>query len=335
MRIDGTIGGLSDAAARARALEDGGFDAAWAGEVNQDPFLPLAVAAGATDRIAVGTSIAVAFARSPMTLAYTADDLQRHSHGRLLLGLGSQVKAHVVRRFSMPWARPAARMREFVLALRAIWSSWHEGAPLDFHGEFYRHTLMPPDFVPPHHDFGPPRVLLAGVGELMTRVAGEVADGFVCHGYTTARWVRERTLPALREGRARAGATMDGFEVAGTPFIVTGTEEEIEAALPKLRAQLAFYASTPAYRGVFELHGWGAVNDELTALSKAGRWKDMAELINDEMVDAFAITAGPDELPARVAERFGGLLTRISFNPPASLDRDAAADLVARLRAGC
>lgn len=332
MKIDATLGGLADAAARARAFEDAGYDAAWAGEVNQDPFLPLAVAAEVTDRIAVGTSIAVALARSPMSLAYTADDLQRHSQGRLLLGLGSQVKAHVVRRFSMPWDRPAARMREFVLAMRAIWSSWHDGTPLDFRGEFYRHTLMPPDFVPPHHDFGPPRILLAGVGDLMTRVAGEVADGFLCHGYTSARWIRERTLPALREGRRRAGATMDGFEVAGTPFIVTGGDEEIEAAIPAVRARIAFYASTPAYRDLFELHGWGAASEELTALSKAGRWKDMGALISDEMVDAFAIVSRPDDLPAQVAERFGGILTRISFVPPAGLGREAAADLVERLR---
>lgn len=335
MKIDSTLSGLADAATRARALEDDGYDAAWAGEVNQDPFLPLAVAAGATGRIAVGTSIAVAFARSPMALAYTADDLQRHSRGRLMLGLGSQVKAHVVRRFSMPWGRPAAQMREFVLAMRAIWSSWRDGTPLDFRGEYYRHTLMPPDFVPPRHGYGPPRVLLAGVGDLMTRVAGEVGDGFLCHGYTTARWIRERTLPALREGRERAGASMDGFEVANTPFIVTGTDEEIEAALPALRARIAFYASTPAYRGVFELHGWGDANEELTALSRAGRWKDMAGLVTDEMTDAFAIVASPDDLPARVAERFGGMLTRISFTPPAGLGREAAADLVERLRGCC
>lgn len=335
MKIDGSLRGLDGATARARALEDDGYDAAWAAEFNSDPFLPLAVAAEATGRIALGTSIAVAFARSPMALAYTADDLQRHSRGRLLLGLGSQVKAHVTRRFSMPWGRPAAQMREFVLALRAIWSSWQDGTPLDFRGEYYQHTLMPPQFVPPRHEFGPPRVLLAGVGDLMTRAAGEVADGFLCHGYTTARWLRERTLPALHAGRARAGATMDGFEVSCAPFVVTGTDAEIEAAIPALRRQLAFYASTPAYRGVFELHGWGAASEELTALSKAGRWQDMGGLITDEIVHAFAIVAAPDKLPALMAERFGGLVTRISFTPPSSLGRDAAADLVARLRACC
>lgn len=262
--------------------------------MNQDPFLPLTVAAENTERVRLGTSIAVAFARAPMTLAYTADDLQRHSGGRLLLGLGSQVRAHVVRRFGMPWGRPAAQLREYVLALRAIWATWHEGVPLAFEGDYYRHTLMPREFVPPPHEFGPPPVLLAGVGETMTRVAGEVADGFLCHGFTTERWLRERTLPALRTGRARRGASMDGFELVATPF---------------------------AYRGLFDLHGWGAASEELTALSKSGRWDDMSRLITDEMLDAFAVIAPPDELPRRLADRFGGILTRLSLSLPTGFDR--------------
>lgn len=332
VRIDGSIGGLANAATRAEELEDAGYDAAWAAEVNQDPFLQLAVAAHGTQRIELGTSITVAFARSPMSLAYTADDLQRYSGGRLLLGLGSQVRAHIVRRFDMPWDRPVARMRDYILALRAIWSSWHGGEPLKFEGEFYRHTLMPQAFVPPAHEFGPPKVLLAGVGELMTRLAGEVADGFLCHGYTTGRWLRERTLPALSEGRARAGKTMDGFTVAASPFIVTGTAEQIEAALPTVRDRIAFYASTPAYRGVFELHGWDDMSEELTRLSKEGRWTDMGGLITDEMVNAFAIVAAPSDVPGLVAQRFGGILTRMSLRPPAGLDAAVAAKLVRELR---
>jgi probable F420-dependent oxidoreductase len=331
VQVDGTLRGLDDAAARARMLEECGFGGVWTGEVNQDPFLPLAVAAGVTERIELGTGIAVAFARSPMSLAYTADDLQRHSRGRLLLGLGSQVRAHVERRFGMPWGRPVPQMREYILALRAIWASWRDGTPLNVDGEYYRYSLMPRQFVAPQHDFGPPRILLAGVGEAMTRLAGEVADGFICHGFTTARWLRERTLPALRAGRRRAGASMTGFGIAATPFIVTGTDAEIDAARPAVRQQIAFYASTPAYRGIFELHGWGGANEELTALSKAGRWAEMAALMTDDMVDAFAVVASPDDLPAAVAARFGGLLTRISLTPPPSLDRAAAVDLVQRL----
>ncbi|MQY18771.1 TIGR03617 family F420-dependent LLM class oxidoreductase [Nocardia macrotermitis] len=335
MKVDATIAGLDVASTRARDLEADGFDGLWAGELNQDPFLALAVAAEATERINLGTSIAVAFARSPMTLAYTADDLQRHSRGRLTLGLGSQVRAHIERRFAMPWARPAPQLREYVLALRAIWSRWHQGTPLAFEGEFYRHTLMPPDFVPPQHDYGPPPILLAGVGEAMTRVAGEVADGFLCHGFTTTRWLRERTLPALREGRARAGVTMDGFDLVATPFVVTGTQAQIDTAIPTLRQRIAFYASTPAYRGIFELHDWSDTREQLTALSKANRWPEMPALITDDMLEAFAIIAPPDTLPTHIANRFGGILTRLSLTLPPTLDRDEAADLARRIRDHC
>ncbi|PPJ00481.1 TIGR03617 family F420-dependent LLM class oxidoreductase [Nocardia nova] len=330
MRIDTTIGALDDAAARVRALEGLGFDGAWAGEMNGDPFLSLAVAAQCSDRIGLGTSVAVALARSPMTVAYAADDLQRFSGGRLRLGLGSQVRAHIERRFAMPADRPAARMREYVLALRAIWAHWHEGAPLAFEGEFTRHTLMPRDFVPPAHDFGAPPILLAGVGPAMTRVAAEVADGFICHGFTTARWIRERTLPALG-----AAAMRDDFELVATPFVVTGTGEQIDRGVATLRRRLAFYASTPAYRPLFDLHGWGGVNAELTALSKAGRWDRMAESITDDMVEAFAVVAAVQDLPERLAARFGGLLTRLSFAPPRDMPADEVADLVRRIRQAC
>lgn len=334
MLVDATLGGLAEAATRARLLEADGFDGLWCGEMNQDPFLPLAVAAEVTTRIRVGTSIAVAPARSPMTVAYLANDLQRHSRGRFALGLGSQVKAHIERRFGMPWGKPAARMREFVLALRAIWAAWEDGSRLDFCGEYYRHTLMPPDFASPRHDFGPPPVLLAGVGDRMTAVAGEVADGFICHGFTTARWLRERTLPALRAARAATCATMDGFEIVHTPFIVTGSESDIEAARAPLRARIAFYASTPAYRDILELHGWGEVGAELTALSRAGRWPDMPGLITDEMIDAFAIVAPPADVPDQVAARFGGVVTRLSLLSQPGLTPAQTADLARRLRVG-
>jgi len=333
MKIDTSLGNLSDARERARAAEEAGFDGLWTGEVSSDPFLPLAVAAGETSRVDLGTSIAVAFARSPATLAYIANDLQHHSHGRFHLGLGSQIKAHITRRFSMPWYRPAPQMRELVLALRAIWASWYEGVPLRFEGEFYKHTLMTPNFVPPAHEYGPPRVLVAGVGEGMTRVAGEVADGFLCHGFTTSRWIRERTMPALEEGRRRAGLTLDGYDVSCAVFVVTGTDEEIEGRLDGVRGQIAFYASTPAYRAVLELHGWGALGEELTTLSKQGRWEEMGPLIDDDVLDAFAVVATPGDLPARIEERYAGLLTRMWFTPPPSMGRDDAAALVDRLQA--
>jgi probable F420-dependent oxidoreductase len=335
MKIDCSLGVLDHAAERAKALETAGYAAAWSSEVNHDPFLPLAAAAGVTTRIELGTSIAVAFARSPMTLAYTANDLQAYTRGRLLLGLGSQVKAHVTRRFSMPWEQPAAQMREFILAMRAIWSCWHEGNPLDFVGEYYRHTLMTPNFVPPPHAFGPPRVILAGVGEHMTRVAGEVADGFFCHSFTTERWIRERTVPAIEVGRRLAGATVEDFEVIGSPFIVTGSDQEIEAGIATARNQIAFYGSTPTYRVVLDLHGWAALGEELTKLSKLGRWTDMGSLIDDDVLGEFAIVAPPATLPALVAERLGGVVTRMSFTPPPSLDATERTELLDALRKSC
>lgn len=333
MKVDGNIGDVSAAAETAVALEVIGFDAATAAEVNQDPFLPLVLAADATSIIELSTSIAVAFARSPMTLAYTAHDLQRFSGGRFTLGLGAQVKAHITRRFSMSWGRPASQMREFVLAMRAVWTSWSEGTPLNFESEHYSHTLMTPTFVPNPHPFGAPKLALAGVGTAMTRVAGEVADGFLCHGFTTAQWIRERTVPALAEGRTLAGRTLEGFDITAHVFLATGTDEAIAAGLSTIRKQIAFYGSTPAYRPVLELHGWGDLGTELTALSKQNRWDDMTKLIDDDIVDTFGIVAPLAQVPARIAERFGGLATRIGFSTQSGVSRDELAEMVAAIRA--
>ena len=315
MLIDTTLGALETAAAAARAAEVDGYDGAFTGEVSNDPFLPLAVAAAATERITLGTSLAVAFARSPMLAAYTAWDLQRFSRGRLMLGLGSQVRAHVTRRFSMPWDRPAERMREFVLAMRAVWESWSTGDPLCFEGEHYRHTLMPPAFRPAPQPYGMPPVLVAGVGDAMTRVAGEVGDGFLCHAFSTERWCREHTLPALLDGRRRVGKTMAGFTVKAAIYLATGTDREIDAAVREIRKAIAFYASTPAYRPVLDLHGWGEAGAELTRLSRQGRWAEMDGLIDDDMLNAFAIVTPPEQFPARLAERCAGVIDRVSFLP--------------------
>ena len=215
MKIDSGIGGLDTAADAAAALERRGYDGVMSAETSHDPFLPLLLAAQSTERVDLMTSIAVAFARSPMTLAQTAWDLQATSDGRFVLGLGSQIKPHITRRFSMPWSHPAARMREMILAIRAIWACWNDGTKLDFRGDFYTHTLMTPFFNPGPNPHGDARIFLAGVGELMTEVAGEVADGFICHGFTTRRYLDEVTLPHLEKGRAKAGKTMDGFELIG------------------------------------------------------------------------------------------------------------------------
>jgi probable F420-dependent oxidoreductase len=327
------LDGAVDVRAAAAAAERDGFDGFWLSEVTHDPFLGLAVAATATERVQLGTAIAVAFARSPMTTAAAADDLQALSGGRMVLGLGTQVKAHITRRFSMPWSHPAPRMREYVLALRAIWSAWHDGAPLDFRGEFYSHTLMTPMFVPHPHGHGASPVLLAGVGEAMTEVAGQVADGFLPHGFTTERYVREVTLPALARGRAKAGRTLDGYVVKGSPMVAAGrTEEELEKATAGVRSQIAFYGSTPAYHGVLELHGWGELGRRLHALSRDGRWADMGPLLDDEVLHAFAVVGTPEEVGPEVVRRYGDVFDRLTLYTPYDADPELLARVAAAVR---
>jgi probable F420-dependent oxidoreductase len=324
MKVDGGITfDLSGAAKAAADAEAAGYDGVWAAETGHDPFLPLLVAAEHTSSIELGTSIAVAFARNPMTTAMTANDLQVFSKGRFILGLGSQIKPHITKRFSMEWSHPAPRMREFILAMRAIWDTWHNGTKLDFKGDFYTHTLMTPFFNPGPSEHGAPKVYLAGVGELMTTVAGEVCDGFLCHGFTTERYLREVTIPALEEGRKKAGKTMEGFEIAGPSFVVTGTtEEQLEKAAEGTRQQIAFYGSTPAYRGVLELHGWGGLQDDLNKLSKEGKWVEMGTLIDDEILNTFAVVGEPEQIAPELKRRYGDVISRISFYAPYKADPD-------------
>ena len=324
MKVDGGITfDLAGAAKAARETEAAGYDGIWSAETGHDPFLPLLVAAENTETIELGTSIAVAFARNPMTMAMTANDLQVFSNGRFNLGLGSQIKPHITKRFSMEWSHPAPRMREFILAMRAIWDCWHNGSKLDFKGDFYTHTLMTPFFNPGPSEYGAPKVFLAGVGELMTKVAGEVCDGFLCHGFTTERYLREVTIPALEEGRNKAGKTMDGFEIAGPSFVVTGaTEEQMERAAEGTRQQIAFYGSTPAYRGVLELHGWGGLQDDLNKLSKEGKWVEMGTLIDDEILNTFAVVGEPEQIAPELKRRYGDVISRISFYAPYKSDPD-------------
>ena len=333
MKIDGGIGGLDTAGSAAAALEAQGYDGVMSAETSHDPFLPLLLAARDTERVDLMTSIAVAFARSPMTLAQTAYDLQAASNGRFVLGLGSQIKPHITRRFSMPWSHPAARMREMILAIRAIWACWNDGTKLDFRGEFYTHTLMTPFFSPGPNPHGDARIFLAGVGELMTEVAGEVADGFICHGFTTRRFLDEVTLPNLEKGRAKAGRTMEGFEVSGPMFVVTGADDEAMAkAATGVRQQIAFYGSTPAYRKVLDLHGWGDLQDELNRMSKEGRWKEMGDLVTDEILEAFAVVAPLDRVAAGLKARWGDVLGRISFYAPYGTDPDQWTDIITELK---
>jgi probable F420-dependent oxidoreductase len=336
MKIDTGMGGatLAEMGARARELEALGYDGIHTAETSRDPFLPLVVAAEHTSRIQLGTGIAVAFARSPMTTANTAWDLNQYSGGRMMLGLGSQIQPHITKRFSMPWSHPAARMREFVMAMRAIWSSWQDGATLDFRGDFYTHTLMTPFFNPGPNTFGAPKVFLAAVGEKMTEVAGEVCDGILIHGFTTERYVREVTIPAIERGLARAGRTRSSFEISGPLFVVTGAnDEQVEAAKVGTRRQIAFYGSTPAYRGVLELHGWGDLQPELNTLSKQGKWAEMGELIDDEILDAFAVVAEPEGVGAELKRRYSDIVDRLSFYAPYQTDPDRWAAVLADLKA--
>jgi len=338
MKVDGGISfELSKAAASAREAEAAGYDGAWTAETAHDPFLPHVLAAEHTERLELGTSIAVAFARNPMNLANLAWDLQSYSKGRFILGLGSQIKPHITKRFSMEWSHPAPRMREMILAIRAIWDTWQNGTPLAFRGEFYTHTLMTPFFTPDRNDlgdFGVPRIFLAGVGELMTEVAGEVCDGFICHGFTTERYLREITLPALARGRAKAGKTMDGFEIVGPSFVVTGNDEaEMAAAEQGTRQQIAFYGSTPAYKGVLELHGWNGLHEELNALSKKGGWVEMGTLVTDEILNTFAVVGEPEQVAPELLRRYGDVVGRISFYAPYRSNPDRWRQVMADLQA--
>lgn len=296
-----------EAGAIAKRAEDQGYDGFWLAETKHDPFLALAGAAAATERIELGTAIAVAFARNPMTVATTANDLRLLSEGRFNLGLGSQVEAHITKRFSMPWSKPAARMREFVLAIRAIWHAWETGERLAFRGEFYKHTLMTPFFDPGPNPHGTAPIYLAGVGGLMTEVAGEVADGFLCHNFTTERYLREVTLPALERGRAKAGKTLEGFEISGPVFAATNDQE-----IADVKRQIAFYGSTPAYRPVLDLHGWGALHEELHRMSRRQQWAQMSELITDEVLAEFCVLGTPETVTAALLDRYGDVVTRVS-----------------------
>jgi probable F420-dependent oxidoreductase len=267
-----------------------------------------------------------------MITATMANDVQLLSKGRLMLGLGSQIKPHIEKRYSMTWSHPAARMREYILAMQAIWASWNDGTKLDFRGDFYTHTLMTPFFSPGANPYGPPKVFLAAVGELMTEVAGEVADGMLVHGFTTEQYVREKTMPALERGMAKGGRSRDSFQVSYPGFVVTGNEAERETAAVMVKGQIAFYGSTPAYRPVLELHGWGDLQPELNGLSKRGEWAKMAGLISDDVLDAFAVVAEPSAVAGRAQERYGDLIDRFSFYAPYHLEPETWAEVLAGFR---
>ncbi|CUU59792.1 probable F420-dependent oxidoreductase, MSMEG_2256 family [Parafrankia irregularis] len=343
MRVDANIGGAGDGvgdatisavADQVHQAERVGFDGVWAPEINRDPFLPLLIAADRSSRLDLGSAIAVAFARNPMSTAMIANDLAGYSSGRFILGLGSQVRPHIERRFGMPWSAPAARMREFVLALRAIWRSWYDGEPLDFRGEIYQHTLMTPMFSPRPNPLGPPPVMVAAVGPKMTAVAAEVADGMLIHGFTTERYLREVTVPEVKSVLHAHGRSREQFTLSYPGFVVTGADERsIRQGIAATRRRIAFYGSTPAYRGVLDLHGWGDLHVELHRLSRRNEWAAMADLVDDTVLNAFAVVGEPAEVAKEIRRRFEGLVDRFTLYLPDELPEQTQHEVVAGIRA--
>ena len=333
MKLDsGLMGDLNSVPASAKKIEDAGYDGAITAETSHDPFFPLLLGAQTTERIELITSIAVAFSRTPMTLANIGHDLNHYAKGRFIMGLGSQIQAHITKRFSMPWSSPARRMREFILAMRAIWACWHEGERLSFKGEFYNHSLMTPMFTPLNNEYGAPKVLLAAVGPLMTEVAGEVADGIILHAFTNEKYLREVTLPAIEAGLAKSGRKRADFQISYPGFVVSGrTEEEFNAMKAGVCKQIAFYGSTPAYAPVLGIHGLGDLQPELNRLSKEGKWDEMGTLITDDILDLFAVVGEGDAAAGKFKSRFGDIVDRTTANFAAN-DDDQHQQMMALLR---
>jgi probable F420-dependent oxidoreductase len=335
LKIDrGIPSRLDQVADVARAHELAGYDGCWTGEIDHDPFLPMLLAAEHTNSITLGTSIAVAFARNPMNVANLGWDLQGFSGGRFILGLGTQIQSHIEKRFSMPWSNPVRRMAEFVGALQEIWRCWFTGDRLTFDGEFYTHKLMTPMFTPEPLAHPAPRIFIAAVGEAMTQMCAEVADGLLAHAFTTRRYLDEVTIPALLRGLARGGRQRADFEVSSPVFIVTGRDEaEMATAAASFRKQIAFYASTPAYRRVLELHGWGDLQPQLRALSIAGEWDAMADLIGDDILSEFAVVAPIDRVAHALGKRCSGAIDRVLPAFPAVTPEPVIAEALGEVRA--
>jgi len=324
---DSTPERIEQAAGRAHGQ---GYNGLSVPELAHDPFVLLTLAARATGSIALASGVAIAFARSPMTLAMQAADLQRISQGRFILGLGSQVQAHIERRFSMPWGRPAARMRDYVLAVRAIWAAFESGR-LSYRGAFYTHTLLTPAFSPGSMPYGPPPVWIAAVGERMTEVAGEVGDGYIAHPFSSPDYLHDIALPALTRGAERAEREATATVVA-SPLVAIGvTPSERAAAAAAARRRIAFHASTPSYRPVMEFHGWGAVADQLGAAARQGRWEEMADLVDDEMLSTFAVVGDPESAATTVFERYGSLAEVLSIGLPAETTEKASVHFIRQL----
>jgi probable F420-dependent oxidoreductase len=317
----------ANAAEQSRHLAELGFDGIFTFEGIGDVFLPLALAAAATD-LTIYSNVAIAFPRSPMHVAYTAWDLQKLSGGHFMLGLGTQVKANIERRFSAQWEHPVERMTEFVAATKAIFRAWQDGERLDFRGDFYTFTLMQPTFNPGPNPFGPPPILVGALGPRLTRAVAASADGLLLHPFMSEQFMREQTLTNVDLGLAAADRQRADFSIVATTIVCTGRDEaEMATARAGTRALLAFYGSTPAYRPVLDAHGWGDLQPELNTLSKQGRWAEMGALVDDEILTTLAVCGEPAAVGPEIIRRFGDVADRVGFYLPYLFDPAAIAEV--------
>jgi probable F420-dependent oxidoreductase len=319
MKFDTTLltTDLSQMPTLTQAAEAMGFDAVWTSETAHDPFLPLVLAAEHSQRVTLGTSIAVAFPRTPAILAHIAWDLARYSQGRFIIGLGTQVKAHNERRLGVKWEQPVAKLREVILAMRAFWDCWQNGTKLNFRGEFFKLTLMTPFFNPGPHDWPDIPIYIAGVNPLMCQLAGELCQGFHVHPLHTVRYLQEAILPNIELGLAQSGRQRANIELSTSLFVIPSDDlEQRQRYEFNARQQIAFYASTPSYKPVFDLHGWSEIAEKLSALAARGQWADMPALISDDILAEFALRGAWTELPGLVKAKYAGLLDRVSYYFP-------------------
>ena len=333
MKVDSNIGAdMKTAGSSAKQLEEMGYSGLRIAELNHDPFMPLSIAAGETESIELVTSVAVAFSRNPMSMAIIAHDLNAYSKGRFILGLGSQVKPHIERRFSMPWHKAAAQMREFIEAMHAIFDCWYDGERLEYLGDYYQHTLMPSTFSPDTKGCSRPRITLSATGPLMTKLAAQLADGMIMHPFSSEKYLRDVTLPAIEKGLQDSSRSLGQFELDYAPMIATGNNEEsLERAKNSVRGRIAFYGCTVAYKPVLDIHGWGDLQAELIDLNRQHRTQEMADLITDEMLETIAIVGEPETVVDQMVDRFGGMIGRTSFSAD-NLDPGQVQELIGKLK---
>jgi probable F420-dependent oxidoreductase len=325
MKIDTAFSATTfdQAAQTGRRAEEMGFDGLWSAETSHDPFFPLVVAAQETQKIQLGTGVAIVFPRSPMVLANLAWDLQANSKGRFILGLGTQVKGHNERRFSVRWVSPVKRLREVILSLRAIWDCWQNNSKLNFTGEFYQFTLMTPFFNPGPIEHPKIPIYIAGLNPLISQLAGELCEGFYIHGFHSPKYIRETVMPNIEKGLQKAGRKRDSITLVSGTFVATGpNKDEVEKAKPPVRQQVAFYASTRTYKGVLDAHGWGDTCFKLNEKAAKGDWAGMAQEITDEMLEELGVVGTYDEVAEKLKDRYKGVLDRVVLRLGAQDSRD-------------